>query len=261
MRLQERQPRHRQPPEPGGVQHPSGQDAPRSFRRRRWSVAALAALVIVAVGSLVILRLRQPVETVYEAEADTYVSKAHPGANYGGALALRTDATPRIHSYLRFRLDARSGQVVRAQLRLWSSTGSLAGYSVRPVSSTSWDEGAITVSRQPAAGEAVAKSGPFSPGSWSSVDVTRLVKGRDQVSLVVTTRSTQTITFASREGSHRPQLVVETRPGSAALAVTRAAAGQWWRSTIEHVAVATCAGGRAGRCQGRPSWAPDEDCG
>jgi hypothetical protein len=181
---------------------------------------ALAVLVIVAVGSLVAVRLRQPAETVYTAEADTYISKAHPSANYGSALALRTDATPRIYSYLRFRLDGRSGRVVRARLRLWSSTGSLAGYSVRPVPKMSWDEAVITFSKHPAAREAVAKSGPFSPGSWSSVDVTRLVKGRDDVTLVVTTRSTKTITFDSREGAHRPQLVVQTRPGSAPLAAT-----------------------------------------
>jgi hypothetical protein len=187
---------------------------------------ALAVLMIVAVGSLVVVRLRQPAETVYTAEADTYVSKAHPHASYGSAVALRTDATPRIYSYLRFRLDGRSGRVVRARLRLWSSTGSLAGYSVRRVPATTWDEAAISFTRHPAAGDAVAKSGPFSPGSWSSVDVTRLVKGRDEVSVVVTTRSTKTITFDSREAPHRPQLVVQTRPGSAPLAVTSAAPGQ-----------------------------------
>jgi hypothetical protein len=208
MRLQQ------PPPEPVGIRRPPGQDRPRSSQRRRWTVVALAVLVTVAVGSLVIFRLRQPAEEiVYTAEADAYVSTAHRSANYGSALALRTDATPRIHSYLRFRLDGLAGRVMGARLRLWSSTGSLAGYSVRPVLTTSWDERAITFTRHPAAGEAVAKSGPFSPGSWSSTDVTRLVKAGGEVSLVVTTKSTQTITFDSREGSRRPQLVVQTRPG------------------------------------------------
>ena len=179
----------------------------------RWAVAAVAVLVTVAVASLVISRLRQPAETAYTAEADAYVSTAHPGANYGGAPALRTDATPRIHSYLRFRLDGRSGRIVRARLRLWSVTGSLAGYSVRPVASMRWDERAITFSRHPTAGAAVARSGPFGPGSWGVADVTGLVKGGDEISLIVTTQSTQTITFDSREGAHQPQLVVQTRPG------------------------------------------------
>jgi hypothetical protein len=213
MKIQQQLLRQRRPREPVGIRRPPGQDRPGSSQRRRWTVVALAVLVTVAVGSLIISRLRQPAEIVYTAEADAYVSTAHPSANYGSALALRTDATPRIHSYLRFRLDRLAGRVLRARLRLWSSTGSLAGYSVRPVLTSSWDERAITFTRHPAAGEAVAKSGPFSPGSWSSIDVTRLVKAGGEVSLVVTTKSTQTITFDSREGSRRPQLVVQTRPG------------------------------------------------
>jgi hypothetical protein len=216
MRLQEQDPRQRRHPEPVGVPPPLGQGRPRPSRRHRWTVIAVAVLVTLAAGSLIASRLHQPAEIVYRPEADAYVSTAHPGANYGGAPALRTNATPRIHSYLRFRLDSRSGRVVRARLHLWSSTGSLAGYSVRPVAGTSWDERAISFSRHPAAGATVAKSGPFGPGSWGVAEVTGLVQGRDEVSLVVTTRSTQTITFDSREGAHQPQLVVQTRPGSAA---------------------------------------------
>jgi hypothetical protein len=36
--------------------------------------------------------------------------------------------------------------------------------------------------------------------------------GRQEISFVVTTRSRQTITFASREGQNRPQLVIRTKP-------------------------------------------------
>jgi hypothetical protein len=162
---------------------------------------------------------------LYTAEDDAYVSTAHPHANYGSTAALRADATPRINGYLRFRLVGLSGRVVHAQLRLWSSTGNLAGYSVRAVPDTSWDERAVTSRRHPAAGGAIARSGPFGPNSWSSTDVTGLVKGRDEVSLVISTRSTQAITFDSREGSHRPQLVVQTKPASAAPATDPVAPG------------------------------------
>jgi hypothetical protein len=173
---------------------------------------ALGVLVSVAMGTLAISRLRQPGKVAYTAEVDAYVSSAHPGANYGSAPALRTDATPRIHTYLRFRLDHLSGRVVRAQLRLWSSTGNLAGFSVHPVSITSWDERAITFRHRPAIGSAVARSGPFGPGSWSSTDVTGLVFGRNEVSLSVSTRNTQAIAFDSREGIYKPHLVVQTKP-------------------------------------------------
>jgi hypothetical protein len=154
---------------------------------------------------------------------------------------LRADATPKIRGYLRFRLDGVDGQVVRAELRLWSRSGDLAGYSVRPVASSGWDELGITSANAPAIGEPVADSGPFGPGSWSTTDVTRLAQGGAEVSLAVTTASPQAISFDSREGSHQPQLVVQTRSGAAPPPATSAAPGQGLRSMIEHVAGATAA--------------------
>jgi hypothetical protein len=177
---------------------------------RRWMAVALV-MVAVGVGGVVVTRLRQPVPMVLTPVADTYVSTAHPDANYGTEPTLRADATPKIRSYLRFRLDGLSGRVVRAKLRLWSPTGDLAGYSVHPVGS-GWGERGITSRSRPAADTPVARSGPFGPGSWSSVDVGRLLDDARQISFVVTTRSSQTITFASREGPNRPQLVVWTKP-------------------------------------------------
>jgi hypothetical protein len=150
------------------------------------------------------------VETVFTPEADGYVSTAHPDSSYGTKPTLRVDATPKIRSFLRFRLEGLSGRVVRAELRLWSSTGDLVGYSVHPVGGKRWVEGGITSENAPKAGKAVIRSGPHAPGSWSSVDVTRLMEGREEVSLVLTTRSSQNITFDSREGRNRPQLTIQT---------------------------------------------------
>jgi hypothetical protein len=147
--------------------------------------------------------------------ADAYVSTAHPDANYGTEATLRADATPKIRSYLRFRLPE-SGRVIRAELRLWSPTGDLAGYSVHPVSS-SWVERDITSTSRPRADTPVARSGPFGPGSWTSVDVARLIDDPHQLSVVVTTLSRHNITFDSREGPNRPQLVIWTKPGPEAL--------------------------------------------
>jgi hypothetical protein len=176
---------------------------------RRWIVVALA-VVAVGAGGLVATSLRQPVEAVFTPVADTYVSTAHPNSNYGTEPILRADATPKIRSYLRFRLDGVSGRVVKARLRLWSPTGDLAGYSVHSVSS-GWGERDITSTSRPTADTPVARSGPFGPGSWSSVDVAPLMDDPHEISLVVTTRSSQTITFASREGRNRPQLVIWTK--------------------------------------------------
>jgi hypothetical protein len=127
---------------------------------------------------------------------------------------LRADATPKIRSYLRFRLNGLSGRrVVKAELRLWSRTGDLVGYSVHPTISSNWDELAITLDNGPATGASQATSGPFGPSTWSSTDVTRLVQDSRDVSLTLTTRSRQNVVFDSRDGAHQPQLVVQTKAG------------------------------------------------
>jgi acid phosphatase type 7 len=177
---------------------------------RRWLAVALVILAM-GVAGIVVTRLRQPAETVLTPMADAYVSTAHRDANYGTEPTLRVDATPKIRSYLRFRLTESSGRIVSAQLRLWSSTGDLAGYSVHPVSS-GWVERDITSTSRPTADTPVARSGAFGPGSWSSVNVAPLLDSPHEISLVVTTRSSQTISFDSREGRNRPQLLIWTKP-------------------------------------------------
>jgi hypothetical protein len=177
---------------------------------RRWLAVALVILAM-GVAAIVVTRLRQPAETVLTPMADAYVSTAHRDANYGTEPTLRVDATPKIRSYLRFRVTKVPGRIVGAKLRLWSPTGDLAGYSVHPVRG-SWVERDITSRSRPAADTPVARSGPFGPGSWSSVDVAGLMDHSSEMNFVVTTRSSQTISFDSREGPNRPQLVIWTKP-------------------------------------------------
>jgi hypothetical protein len=178
--------------------------------RRRIGVVLAAVVTLAGSAWLVASQVQRPEETRYTPVADAYVSTAHPDTNYGTMPTLRVDATPRIRTYLRFRLDRLSGQIMKAELRLWSPTGNLAGYSVHPVTS-GWVERDITSTSRPPADTPVARSGPFGPGSWSSVDVASLLDDAQEISLVVTTRSSQTITFASREGPNRPQLVIWTK--------------------------------------------------
>jgi hypothetical protein len=151
-------------------------------------------------------------EMVYSSVADTYVSTAHPDVNHGAGPTLHIDGVPKIRSYLRFRLDRASGRIISARLRLWSPTGDLVGYSVHIVANTSWEERNLTWRSRPRAGAVVARSGPFGPESWGTADVTRLLEGKKQVAVALSTRSRQNITFDSREGSHIPQLTVKTQP-------------------------------------------------
>jgi hypothetical protein len=201
-----------------GATPPTGKHA-KPVRRlgRRPRIVALVLAVVVGFGWLVTSQLRLPAETFHTPVADAYVSTAHPDANYGTAPVLRADATPKIRSYLRFRLDGLSGRIVKAELRLWSRSGDLVGYSVYSVASAGWDELDITSNNCPAAGKPVVSSGPFGAETWSSVGVTRLVQGTDDVTLALTTKGTQSISFDSRQGVHKPQLVVQTRSMSSAV--------------------------------------------
>ena len=206
-------------------------------RSRWWAAGALTLVVVVGLALLVTSQLRPAAENVYTPDTDAYVTTAHPDVNYGTTPTLRADATPKIRSYLRFRLSGLSGRVVSARLRLWSRTGDLTGYSVHRVASASWDEMRITSSNAPARSRPVATSGPFGAGSWSSADVTRLVQANDDdVSLALTTKSRQNVIFDSREGSRKPQLVVRTmRAPSMAAPAPR----DWLQATIEDVVGAT----------------------
>jgi hypothetical protein len=195
-------------------------------------------VLVVGVGWLVTNHLQRPTERVYTAEADTYVTTAHPNANFGTATILRSDSTPKIRSYLRFRLHGLAGRIVRAELRLWSRTGDVVGYAVHSVASSSWAELATTLNNGPATEEPEATSGPFGPDSWSSAEVTRLVQANRVVSLMLTTTSHQNIVFDSREATHQPQLVVRTTAGPSA-AATSVSSPQWLRGAIEDVVGAT----------------------
>ena len=221
---------------------PPGQHLDAGRRRgRRWVVVGVVAVVLVAagVGWLVTGPLRRPPSLVFAPEVDAYVSTAHPDANYGMAPILRADATPKIRSYLRFRLTGLSGRVVRAELRLWSPIGDLTGFTVHPVANLRWDEFAITSRNGPVPGKPAASSGPFGPETWSRADVTGLVEGKDGLSVLVASSSPQTVAFDSREGLHKPQLVIETKPGSDLSAAEPATSAQWLRGTIENASGAT----------------------
>jgi hypothetical protein len=80
------------------------------------------------------------------------------------------------------------------------------------VSDNTWSETGLTYNNQPAfAATASGTSGPVAATTWTSVDVTSLVKGNGLVSFAMTSPSTTATSFASRESgaSTAPQLVIQ----------------------------------------------------
>lgn len=143
--------------------------------------------------------------------ADAYVYSGATGTNYGTSTVLRADASPDYHSYLRFNVGDISGTVTKATLKLYTTSSSSVGYTVKRELNQSWEEGKITYANAPAPGATLGTSGSITSGTWVSVDVTSFVNTSGVFDLVLTTTSTAALNFNSRDASsNQPQLVIQT---------------------------------------------------
>ncbi len=146
--------------------------------------------------------------------ADARVQEATPSTNYGSS-ALRTDggSDPDVESYLRFSVSGLPGQVTRATLRLYATSGTVDGPAVYPTSSTWTESGLVWTNRPAASGAALSDKGAITTGSWAEWDVTAAVTGNGTYSFKLQTVSTDGVDFRSRESvSTPPQLVIEPGP-------------------------------------------------
>jgi uncharacterized repeat protein (TIGR01451 family) len=100
------------------------------------------------------------------------------------------------------------GSTSSALLRVYAETANPVGFEVHSVSSSGWGEGTITYENAPGYGPAVASSGPVLAGQWYTINVSSLVSGDGVVSLALTSQSSASTTYASREALNPPELVV-----------------------------------------------------
>ena len=147
---------------------------------------------------------------VFNAQADSYINSGSPTSNYGSSATLRADASPDLRSYLRFNVQGLGGQVVSAQVRVYATSSSSAGYSLYPVTAGSWVENTLNYNNAPIFGALIGSSGLFLANSWTTVDVSSLVVGNGIYDFGLSTASSSAIAFSSREGAFPPQLVIET---------------------------------------------------
>jgi hypothetical protein len=146
-------------------------------------------------------------------EADTYVNAGNTSANYGGATTLRADATPNVHSYLRFDVSGLGGKsIAKARLLVYANSGSAQGISALAVADNTWNETATNYANAPALGNTLATSTTISAGTWVTLDVTSYVTGEGAYSFGITTSGSTAISLASREsGANSPQLIIDLK--------------------------------------------------
>jgi Calcineurin-like phosphoesterase len=143
--------------------------------------------------------------------ADAFVAGDLTTTNYGNSAFLKADTSPTFQSYLRFYVGDLIGTVTKATLWLYTTSSSATGYQVRRVNDQGWEEGSITFANAPGPDGTIGSSGRFAASNWTSVDVTSLVNGNGVYDLALTTTSTATLNFNSRNArSNPPRLVVET---------------------------------------------------
>ena len=160
---------------------------------------------------LVTVSAPPPVQTLLPV-ADSRVNEASPAQNAGAATVLRVRFEPgaSYQTYLRFDLSSLGGAVLSAKLRLFCTDASNVGGLVFPTTSF-WAENTLNWNNKPAAsGAQVGSFGAVGTGVWVEVDVTSAISGSGLVSFLMTSTSTNSATYSSREGTNPPQLVVQT---------------------------------------------------
>jgi PKD repeat protein len=97
---------------------------------------------------------------------------------------------------------------------LFVTDASSVGGSVHPVSAA-WSETTVTWSNAPAFGSALDTAGAAAAGEWIELNVTAVVTGNGTYSFALTSTSTNSAIFSSREAGQPPELLI-TRSGGEA---------------------------------------------
>jgi len=147
---------------------------------------------------------------VATADADAQVKSSAPDANFGADPTLRVRApTPEYRTYVRFLVDGAQGTVASATLRLYATDATDDCGSVYLVTQA-WSESAITWNAAPGVvGGPLAAPGATTAERWVEFDVTGAVSGDGIHSFALISSSVDSAIYASREGGHPPELVLE----------------------------------------------------
>jgi len=150
--------------------------------------------------------------------ADAHVKSTSPTSNYGGKDHLRVKTSSRTYrSHLMFDVAGLSGlSPISARLRLFVTDGSSDGGTLYEAATDSWSELSINWDNAPApSGAPLDSAGSIAGGTWVEYDVSSLVDRDGRYAFVLTSDSSNSAYFSSREGANPPQLVVQTDQAAA----------------------------------------------
>ncbi|MGH7599582.1 MAG: DUF7594 domain-containing protein, partial [bacterium] len=122
----------------------------------------------------------------------------------------------------KFDVSGLSGTVQSAKLRLQVTTASNSGGSVYSVSnnylgtSTPWTETGLKYNNAPAiSGTALSTVGSVTVGQVVEFDVTAAIAGNGTISFGMKNSSSTSVYYSSKEGSTKPELVIQVSSGAA----------------------------------------------
>jgi hypothetical protein len=148
--------------------------------------------------------------------ADATIRVSHRNRNFGRLSTLTVDANSREDFLIKFTVSGLNGRTVTsAKLRLRSTDSSDRGGDFRRIADQGWSETSVTWNNAPPHDSGVIASlMAVSSGQWYEVDLTPLITGEGSYSVRVTSTSSNSAGYRSREASaaDRPRLVVTTVP-------------------------------------------------
>ena len=205
--------------------------------RRRAVVVAAALLLSGPVGLPAALVLTagaayaaKPVTVVVA--ADSYVDSAAPRSNFGVRTSLRIDRSSQQITYLKFNIPSGTNLKQGVKLKIFAESTHSVGIKIYKVKKRTWTETGITYKNAPSIGASAAKSGPLAASTWAEIDVASAVKSTGTVSLALKTANSTALRISSREGAHKPRLILggrnpSSRTSSTKFTVSRVAHGSY----------------------------------
>jgi hypothetical protein len=175
------------------------------------------------------------------ASADAYVQSDLAATNFGTAATLNNvSGTPESLAYLKFDASGVSGTITKATFRVFTQTSSGTGYALHTVADNIWTETGLTYANRPAVGAVIGSAVNITANTWTSVDVSSVVKTAGVYSFEMNATSANLKKYASREtGANAPQLVLETSAPASQPAAVSAVSGSTPQSAVVGTAYGT----------------------